>query len=261
MTQSGSLAREGSEAEVGREDAGYTDRWPRHRKRIRNLARRLWSLLKKPMPQFIAFISIPKRTAAKASRLASIPMRSHLNHSLLATQWPRILIPRPGGSHPEYAAGKEYLMSLAKFSGGLFVDEARTDNLGSAFRKIAEELWSQYSIGYYTRELRHDKKFRDIDTNRRHVLQRYRGTVSHVKSEFLDLGVELARVGADAADQFGQRLVGNLLLPGANRLAGPRFGLVRPIAVIHRPAGEGLHRAESCRGFCKRPCACPPCPR
>jgi VWFA-related protein len=89
-------------------------------------------------------------------------MKNHLNHSLLATQWPRIPIPRPGGSHPEYAAGKQYLMDLASFSGGLFVDGSRTDDLGPAFRKIAEELWNQYSIGYYPRDLKHDKKFREV---------------------------------------------------------------------------------------------------
>jgi Ca-activated chloride channel homolog len=90
------------------------------------------------------------------------PIKSQLNQSLLANQWPRIPIPGKGGSHPEFAAGKEYLVDLARLSGGLFVDGSKTDNLGSAFRKIAEELWSQYSIGYYPKNLKHDKKFREV---------------------------------------------------------------------------------------------------
>jgi Ca-activated chloride channel homolog len=90
------------------------------------------------------------------------PMKSNLNQSLLATQWPRIPIPHPGGNHPENAAGRQYLMDLARVSGGLFVDGSKTDNLGSAFRKIAEELWSQYSIGYYPINLKHDKSFREV---------------------------------------------------------------------------------------------------
>lgn len=90
------------------------------------------------------------------------PMKRDLSQSLLATQWPRIPLPRPGGSHPEYADGKEYLIDLARLSGGLFVDASKADNLGSAFRKIAEELWNQYSIGYYPKNLKHDKKFREV---------------------------------------------------------------------------------------------------
>jgi Ca-activated chloride channel family protein len=90
------------------------------------------------------------------------PMMSRLSQSLLANQWPRIPMPRPGGSHPEYTAGKEYLMDLARLSGGLFVDASKAENIGSAFRKIAEELWNQYSIGYYPKNLKHDKKFREV---------------------------------------------------------------------------------------------------
>jgi Ca-activated chloride channel homolog len=90
------------------------------------------------------------------------PMKSDLNQSLLANQWPRIPIPGKGGSRPEFAAGKEYLIDLARLSGGLFVDASKAENLGSAFRKIAEELWNQYNIGYYPKNLKHDKKFRQV---------------------------------------------------------------------------------------------------
>jgi Ca-activated chloride channel family protein len=64
---------------------------------------------------------------------------------------------------PDYAAGREYLRELAGFSGGLFLDASQLDNLGSVFRKIAEDLSSQYSIGYYPKNVKHDAKFRQIE--------------------------------------------------------------------------------------------------
>lgn len=64
---------------------------------------------------------------------------------------------------PDYAAGREYLQELAGFSGGLLLDASQLDNLGSAFRKIADDLSSQYSIGYYPKNLKQDEKFRKIE--------------------------------------------------------------------------------------------------
>jgi Ca-activated chloride channel family protein len=64
---------------------------------------------------------------------------------------------------PDYAAGREYMQELAGFSGGLLLDASKLDNLGSAFRKIAEDLASQYSIGYYPKNQKHDDKFRRIE--------------------------------------------------------------------------------------------------
>jgi Ca-activated chloride channel family protein len=64
---------------------------------------------------------------------------------------------------PDYAAGREYMQELAGLSGGLLLDASKLDNLGSAFRKIAEDLASQYSIGYYPKNQKHDNKFRRIE--------------------------------------------------------------------------------------------------
>jgi Ca-activated chloride channel homolog len=64
---------------------------------------------------------------------------------------------------PDYPAGRQYLEELSRFSGGLLLDASQLDNLGSVFRKIAEDLSSQYSIGYYPKNLRHDEKFRKIE--------------------------------------------------------------------------------------------------
>lgn len=89
------------------------------------------------------------------------PLREPFKNSFLAAQWPRIPLPS-GGDKPEYRAGREYLETLAKYSGGLFVDASRIDNLGSAFMRIAQDLWSQYSLGYYPQNLKHDGKFREV---------------------------------------------------------------------------------------------------
>jgi Ca-activated chloride channel homolog len=64
---------------------------------------------------------------------------------------------------PDYASGREYLRDLAGFSGGLLLDASQLDNLGPVFRKIAEDLSSQYSIGYYPTNLKHDEKFRQLE--------------------------------------------------------------------------------------------------
>ena len=81
--------------------------------------------------------------------------------SALPAQWPPIKIPK-GGRNPEYAAGKEYMMKLAQYSGGLLVDASRIENLGAAFGRIAQELRSQYSIGYYSRDKQKDGRFRKV---------------------------------------------------------------------------------------------------
>jgi VWFA-related protein len=56
--------------------------------------------------------------------------------------------------------GRAYLASLAEYSGGLVLDGKA--NLNSAFAQIAEELASEYSIGYYSSDTRHDGKLRKI---------------------------------------------------------------------------------------------------
>lgn len=88
------------------------------------------------------------------------PLRTGPRHSILASQWPPLPVPR--GEPSEYVAGRQYLQDLSQYSGGLFVNASKLDNLNSAFRKIAQELWNQYSIGYYPKDLRHDGRFREV---------------------------------------------------------------------------------------------------
>lgn len=58
-----------------------------------------------------------------------------------------------GPSSADYARGKTYLEALADLTGGrLFRPEATPGGLNAAFAGIAEELRSQYSIGYYPKE-------------------------------------------------------------------------------------------------------------
>jgi Ca-activated chloride channel family protein len=74
--------------------------------------------------------------------------------------------PFPGGGgekKAEYAAGREYLAKLSGFSGGALVDAKKIGDLGSAFRKIARELSSQYSIGYYPSNLQRNGEFHDVE--------------------------------------------------------------------------------------------------
>jgi Ca-activated chloride channel family protein len=67
-----------------------------------------------------------------------------------------------GSSHEEYALGYQYLSQLAKYSGGMILDAHQMIDLGAAFEQIARELASQYSIGYYSNNPRHDGKFRKV---------------------------------------------------------------------------------------------------
>ena len=67
----------------------------------------------------------------------------------------------PGSTSQEYVAGRAYLAKLAEYSGGLMFD-GMTD-LGNAFAQVAKELASQYSIGYYPVDKRHDGKFRKVE--------------------------------------------------------------------------------------------------
>ena len=58
-----------------------------------------------------------------------------------------------GQSSAEYARGRAYLTALADATGGrVFRPESTPGGLTSAFEGIAEELRSQYSIGYYPNE-------------------------------------------------------------------------------------------------------------
>jgi Ca-activated chloride channel homolog len=78
-------------------------------------------------------------------------------------QFPPIRIPTPRGKNPEYAAGREYMLKLAQYSGGILVDASRLDNLGAAFGRISQELRSQYSIGYYPKNTKQDGRYRRVE--------------------------------------------------------------------------------------------------
>jgi VWFA-related protein len=67
----------------------------------------------------------------------------------------------PGSTSSEYAEGRAYLSKLCEYSGGLLFD-GMTD-LSYAFEEVAKELASQYSIGYYSSNSKHDGKFRKVE--------------------------------------------------------------------------------------------------
>jgi Ca-activated chloride channel family protein len=67
----------------------------------------------------------------------------------------------PGSTSSEYASGRSYLNNLAEYSGGLVFDGMK--DLSDAFAQVAKELASQYSIGYYSTNKKHDGKFRKVE--------------------------------------------------------------------------------------------------
>ncbi len=87
------------------------------------------------------------------------PMMKSSQLRISLTQWP----PIGGNERSEDAAGLQYMLNLAKCSGGILVDATRADDLGSAFGKIAKELSSQYSLGYYPRNPDHDGRFHRVE--------------------------------------------------------------------------------------------------
>ncbi len=85
---------------------------------------------------------------------------------------PPVVSPYPGGypgqypggigsTRGEYMQGRNYLSKLAEYSGGLLFDGM--ENLSDAFQQVAKELASQYSIGYYSANTKHDGKFRKVE--------------------------------------------------------------------------------------------------
>ncbi len=82
----------------------------------------------------------------------------------LGSPMPPIMTPGgPGTGHGDYMMGHSYLVKLAESSGGIVVDAKRLNDLTPAFDQIAKELASQYSIGYYSSNQKHDGKFRKVE--------------------------------------------------------------------------------------------------
>ncbi len=69
----------------------------------------------------------------------------------------------PGTGSWDYTRGREYLAKLSEFSGGMVYDALKLEDLDSAFKEIVEELASQYSIGYYSTNAKHDGRFRKVE--------------------------------------------------------------------------------------------------
>jgi VWFA-related protein len=72
--------------------------------------------------------------------------------------------PFPGGvgsNRSDYEKGYSYLTQLAQNSGGLVFNGM--SDLRHAFQEVAKELASQYSIGYYSTNQKHDGKFRRVE--------------------------------------------------------------------------------------------------
>jgi VWFA-related protein len=83
--------------------------------------------------------------------------------SVILNPFPPVVTPSVSGStdHETYTAGRTYLNWLAEYSGGLVFDGMQ--DLSGAFAQVAKELASQYSIGYYSNNRKHDGKFRKVE--------------------------------------------------------------------------------------------------
>jgi len=68
-----------------------------------------------------------------------------------------------GRSDEDYMGGRQYLSDLADLSGGMVLDALKMEDLGPAFDAIVQQLSSQYSIGYYPTNAKHDGKYRRIE--------------------------------------------------------------------------------------------------
>jgi Ca-activated chloride channel homolog len=104
------------------------------------------------------------------ARQSDVPIYSiYFNTAPNRGKWnPRVLgpgapLPPPTQVPPEYGAGAQYMADLSNSSGGRFFDGSRPGSLGSAFKKIIEELSSQYSIGYYPKNSNREGRYREVE--------------------------------------------------------------------------------------------------
>ncbi|HET6933284.1 MAG TPA: VWA domain-containing protein, partial [Candidatus Angelobacter sp.] len=66
-------------------------------------------------------------------------------------------------SDPQYGADFHDMSQLAEQTGGRVIEIRNPDKLQKAFSEIANELRSQYSIGYTPTNEKHDGTFRKIE--------------------------------------------------------------------------------------------------
>ena len=75
--------------------------------------------------------------------------------------------------------------------------------------------------------------------------------VADIEGEFFNFVLEQAGIRTDAVDQFGQGVLGNSFLAGAYGNPGGGLGLIGPIFIIDRPAGEMFHFPDFIERFVK----------
>ncbi len=72
-------------------------------------------------------------------------------------------VPGVGSRTEDYMGGRQYLAELADYSGGMVFEALKMEDLTPANEAIARELSSQYSIGYYPTNPRHEDKYRKAE--------------------------------------------------------------------------------------------------
>jgi len=82
-----------------------------------------------------------------------------------------------------------------------------------------------------------------------HILERDPAAVPDIETDLFHLVFQLARVGADARHQFGERLVRHLLPARLEPPHGAGFRHFGPVLVVQRPGGKQFHCTDFLEGF------------
>jgi len=88
-------------------------------------------------------------TPVNKTEITTVTARSSSGTSTTTETSPSALLKIPGVFTPDYKLAGEYLQQLATKTGGRIYEANDTRQLGESFSRIAEELRSQYSVGYY----------------------------------------------------------------------------------------------------------------
>jgi len=102
-------------------------------------------------------------TREEMQRAPGIPASGQTFPPLIGQRTTTIPAPGTGRSTEDYMGGRQYLSDLTDYSGGRVFDALKMEDLSPAFDAIVQELSSQYTIGYYPTNARHDGKYRRVD--------------------------------------------------------------------------------------------------
>ena len=83
------------------------------------------------------------------TQITTVTTRTSVGSSTINETGPSSLLKMPGTITPDYMLAAKYLQQLADKTGARLYRANDQKQLAEAFSRIAEELRSQYSLGYY----------------------------------------------------------------------------------------------------------------